>query len=68
MLSTTIKVVFAIGFLTFAASQWLYSQTDRIALSRLADEVAGREDPLTTGSLAGAAQATRLDPCASPAR
>lgn len=63
MLSTTIKAAAAIGIIAYAASQWAYSQADRIAMAKLAAEATSNFDPPTTGSLMQAAQATRVDPC-----
>jgi hypothetical protein len=63
MLSTTIKAAAAIGIIAYAASQWAYSQADRVALAKLTAEAAARFEPATTGSIMQAAQATRVDPC-----
>lgn len=63
MLSTIIKASLAIGILAYAASQWAYSEADRIALAKLTAESASRFDPPTTGSIMQAAQSTRIDPC-----
>jgi hypothetical protein len=63
MLSTTIKAAAAIGIIAYAASQWAYSQADRVALAKLTAEATARFEPSTTGSIMQAAQATRVDPC-----
>jgi hypothetical protein len=63
MLSTTIKAVAAIGIIAYAASQWAYSEADRIAMAKLTAQASASFDPPTTGSLIQAAQATRIDPC-----
>lgn len=68
MLSKTLKAAAAVAVLSFAASQWAYSQADRIALAKLTAETAGRFDPLTTGSTAQSAQSYRIDPCNVPSR
>jgi hypothetical protein len=63
MLSTVIKSALAIGILAYAASQWAYSEADRIALAKLTAESASRFDPPTTGSIMHSAQSPRIDPC-----
>lgn len=68
MIATTLKATAAIGIIAFAASQWAYSEADRIALERLTTEAAGQFSPATTGSVARAAQSSRIDPCNVPSR
>lgn len=67
----TIKATATIAGLAIMAGAWLSSETlDRSARARLTSAVAvfGTEsDPVVTGSLAGAANGAKLDPCA-PAR
>jgi len=63
MLSTILKAAIAIGFLAYAASQWAYSEADRVALAKLTADSASRFDPPTTGSIMQAAQSARIDPC-----
>lgn len=70
LISWTLKCVVIIGGLSWLASGWLSSTTrDRDSLSRLTANISnGLDDPLTTGSVARNAGATKLDPCTSPRR
>jgi hypothetical protein len=65
----TVKAVAVIGTLSLLAAHWLASgPLDRGELTRLASEAAKPGEPSTTGSIARAVNATRLDPCVSPKR
>jgi hypothetical protein len=67
----TIKATAAIAGLAIVTTAWLSSETlDRRGLARLTGVVASGSvgDPVTTGSLAGAANGVKLDPCARPQR
>lgn len=70
LLGWTLKSVAIIAGLSWLASGWLASATrDQDTLARLAQNISrGVTDPLTTGSLAGKAASSRLDPCAAPKR
>ena len=70
LLSGTVKAVVVIGVLSWMSAGWLSSAShDGDTLARLASNISqGRQDPLTTGSIAGRASATRIDPCALPRR
>ena len=63
LLWSTIKATAAIIVLATFATAWLSSETiDRGALARIA--LSGlTSDPATTGSIAQAANAAKLDPC-----
>lgn len=70
LLAGTIKTVVVVGALSYLAAGWLSSASqDHQTLTRLAASASqGVPDPLTTGSIAGRANATRIDPCALPQR
>ena len=65
-----ITVIVGVG-----AAQWLAERAEKQALAARSGRVIHSQnvrsvldDPLTTGSIARAAGATRLDPCAAPGR
>jgi hypothetical protein len=67
----TIKATAAIAGLAIVTTAWLSSETlDRRGFARLTGVAASGSigDPVTTGSLAGAANGLKLDPCARPQR
>jgi hypothetical protein len=70
LIFNTIKVAAAISIMAFVAVNWLsHDRLDQHTLGRLAADASRRGgDPVTTGSIGAAARATRLDPCALPAR
>ncbi len=62
LLGGTLKAALVVGLAALAAADWL----SRAGLDRASPrDVAGR-DPVFTGSVAEAAERTRLDPCAAP--
>ena len=65
VLGGTLKVVAAVALIAVAAATWLSGQlVDGSGHTRLAAALTrGLDEPLTTGSLANGAGATRLDPC-----
>lgn len=64
----SVKLVFAVGFLTWLAASWVTDGFDRNGLERMAARSAG--EPLTTGSLGalGDLDGVQLDPCRVPER
>jgi hypothetical protein len=67
----TVKATAVIAGLAIVTTAWLSSETlDRRGLARLTGVAASESmgDPVTTGSLAGAANGVKLDPCARPQR
>lgn len=64
---TVTKVTLAVGFLSLLATNWLSRNgLDQIGLSRLTAQA--YDEPMTTGTLARAANQQKLDPCAVPRR
>lgn len=63
--ATTLKSVVMIGALAYLSAGWLASTArDAQTMTRLSDNVSrNAADPLTTGSLAGRASGTKVDPC-----
>ena len=69
LLVGTIKTALVVGALSYMAAGWLSASTDSQTLSRLAANASqGLADPLTTGSISGGANSTRLDPCQAAKR
>ena len=68
ILAGTLKLAGAVAFVAVAAATWLSAPAvDGTGQTRLAAVLSrGVDEPLTTGSIANSANATRLDPCALP--
>jgi hypothetical protein len=71
MVTGIAKSAIAIGFISVLAANFISSRTDGLDSARLAEVAAvvsrnPSADPMTTGSLRRAADATRLDPCVAP--
>ena len=62
LLGGTLKVAVAAGLAALAAADWL----SRADLDRAASRDFAGRDPVFTGSVAEAAERTRLDPCVAP--
>lgn len=67
VLATTMKSAIVVAGLSYVAASWLSSQAlDRNGIGRLAFDVSGQRDPLTTGSLGAKINETKVDPCLVP--
>jgi hypothetical protein len=62
LLGGTLKVALVVGLAAVAAADWL----SRASLDRAVPRDFAGRDPVITGSVAEAAERTRLDPCAAP--
>ena len=66
----TVKSVVVVGVMSWLAAGWLSTSVkDNETLTRLAGNISrGVDDPLTTGSIAGRGDSTKLDPCSTRPR